>query len=259
MTAELVAAGVASVGVLVAAAWGLRVRAGRDPLGPRPAGPLPRTEKPLLLAFAAWIVAGLFLPGIARAAGLSTPQLQVLVQLVHAAIAFAILPAVLRDGPRPALPRRRLVAVGVAAGFVTFASAFAVSEALQAVYAAFAARAPEQEVVRIVRRASGLEALGMGVGAVVLAPFAEEVFFRGAMLPFLASALSVRNAVLVQGAIFGAIHVVAPDPALWPLALPLGLVGVICGWLYVRTGSLPVAILVHMVFNALFVMLIRVG
>ena len=79
---------------------------------------------------------------------------------------------------------------------------------------------------------------------------AEEVFYRGILLPALARAMPLRRALVVQALLFGFVHV-WQVPAAWPLSLALALVGWAAGWLYVRTGSLGAAILLHAVFNAL--------
>jgi membrane protease YdiL (CAAX protease family) len=256
---EVTAGAVTLLGLVIAAVWGIAVRAGRDPLGARPEGPLPRVEGPFLLAFVAWLVAQLGMGLLAPRAGLSRFDVTILLQLAHTAIALALLPAVLRGAPRPTLSGVRLVAVGIGAGLATYAVVFVVGQGLHALYALAGSKPPEQDVVTAVRAASGLPVVGMLVSAAVLAPFAEEVFFRGALLPLFAGAMSRRAAVAVQAAVFGGIHVALLPPATWPLALPLALVGAVTGWLYLRTASLPVAFLVHACFNVLNLAFIRAG
>jgi uncharacterized protein len=98
--------------------------------------------------------------------------------------------------------------------------------------------------------AQGLQLLAFALCAIVLAAFAEEVFFRGILLPFAARVVGIRAGLVVQAVMFAAVHLIG-DPGIWPLAVPLAVVGWVCGWLYVRTGSLAVPIVAHATFNAI--------
>ncbi len=82
--------------------------------------------------------------------------------------------------------------------------------------------------------------------AVVLAPLIEELLFRGLLLPVIEQWVrSSWLAVVISGVLFGLIHqrLYAHMPA-------LAVFGVILGYVYVRTRSLTLVILIHMVFNA---------
>jgi membrane protease YdiL (CAAX protease family) len=79
---------------------------------------------------------------------------------------------------------------------------------------------------------------------VVLAPFAEELFFRGALTGALAYRLGVFTP-LASGAIFGAAHL---EPRAFPA---LCILGVLLGWLYMRTRSLLPGMAVHAANNLL--------
>ena len=89
-------------------------------------------------------------------------------------------------------------------------------------------------------------------GAFALVPVGEEVLFRGILqtgfqklIPPRAGSLQHRwAAILAIGMLFGAVHSSTPQhiPALMVL-------GMLLGFLYERTGSLRVPILVHMLFN----------
>jgi len=85
------------------------------------------------------------------------------------------------------------------------------------------------------------------IEAVVLAPLAEEVFFRGIVQSFFRRALhSPRLAILLASAIFAAMHYNNEPqalPSLFALALALG-------YNYERTGRLISPILIHAIFNA---------
>jgi membrane protease YdiL (CAAX protease family) len=88
-------------------------------------------------------------------------------------------------------------------------------------------------------------------GTVLVAPFAEECFFRGILLTALSHFLGKRwLAVFVSAAVFGVIHAGgadSPQPHVVPTLIVLG--GVL-GVLYVRTGSLLAPIVLHALFNA---------
>ncbi len=87
------------------------------------------------------------------------------------------------------------------------------------------------------------------VGAVVLAPLAEEVFFRG----LLQSAIRARTrrpwaAILVASAFFALMHTSTPHALGGLFILAVGM-----GYNYERTGRLYPAILIHTIFNGVIV------
>ncbi len=96
-----------------------------------------------------------------------------------------------------------------------------------------------------------LRALAM-LSAGLLAPVGEELLFRGVLQTSLRRALPPRHgsrrhrwlAIFVVAVLFGAMHSATPQhvPALVAL-------GVILGFLYERTGSLTVPVLLHILFN----------
>lgn len=70
----------------------------------------------------------------------------------------------------------------------------------------------------------------MGVALIVLAPFGEELLFRGMLLRGLARRLRFWPSALISGAVFASSHFDAY--VLWPRALGLALTGVALAWLY---------------------------
>lgn len=108
------------------------------------------------------------------------------------------------------------------------------------------------------------------VSAVVTAPAAEELLFRGVLLGWLhrvmsrpgdlefsdpeaaadfGSAPSVRSGWMANGAVsvlFASLH--APQ---WPAPVPLFLLSLVLGWLYLRTGRLVASWALHAAFNGL--------
>ena len=82
----------------------------------------------------------------------------------------------------------------------------------------------------------------------ILAPLAEEVVFRGAILRTLLGIMSKKNhwvAIIISAAIFGVVHA---NLAQFINAL---LMGLLLGWMYYRTGSLVPGILLHWINNTM--------
>jgi CAAX protease family protein len=93
--------------------------------------------------------------------------------------------------------------------------------------------------------------VGIAVAAVlaivVLAPIAEELFFRGFFFAGLRSRWSLWPSALLSGAIFGLVHAPTGPTA----AIPLAGLGVGLAWLYNKTGSIYPCMLAHFLNNAL--------
>lgn len=86
---------------------------------------------------------------------------------------------------------------------------------------------------------------GFWIGAIVLAPVAEELFFRGLIQTFLGSHLPRRwMAILFSSVAFGLVHS-SQVQAIGALTL----LGVILGLAYERSGSLIPPMIIHAVFN----------
>lgn len=79
----------------------------------------------------------------------------------------------------------------------------------------------------------------------VIAPVAEEAFFRGLILPGLIARLGAGGAVIVSSALFAIAHLVPP------VIIPTFALGILLAILRLRFGSLWPPILLHASFNAL--------
>ena len=78
----------------------------------------------------------------------------------------------------------------------------------------------------------------------LLAPVVEEVVFRGAILRALLSSMQSKwGAICISAALFALIHF---NPAQTPHAL---LMGLLMGWLYMRTGSIVPGVVFHWANN----------
>jgi len=85
---------------------------------------------------------------------------------------------------------------------------------------------------------------------VVLAPVAEELFFRGFVLRGFLARYSVRKAVIASTVLFALLHL---NPWQGVMALPLG---ALFAWLFLRTGSLGPCILGHACANGLYLVIL---
>ena len=79
---------------------------------------------------------------------------------------------------------------------------------------------------------------------IVVAPILEEVIFRGLILSRLQRGFSARSAILLSSLVFGLVHVNFLG-ILYAFAL-----GLLLGFVFVRTRNIGNAIVLHMAFNA---------
>ncbi len=84
--------------------------------------------------------------------------------------------------------------------------------------------------------------------AVLLAPIAEELYFREALLMRVFERSGRPYALAVTSLLFGGLHVGAGGAALF---VSLSILGALLGWVRLRTGSIGAAIAVHALHNAL--------
>jgi len=92
--------------------------------------------------------------------------------------------------------------------------------------------------------------LTMLVMAGVVAPFAEELVFRGLLFPWLRTRLGVPAAVLLSALCFATLHGAA-------ILIPaLTVVGAAFAVIYQRCGSLWPAIVAHSVFNGIMIVVL---
>ena len=122
---------------------------------------------------------------------------------------------------------------------------------------------PPQEMADIIAGAdTPLLQVGLVIAAVVLAPLAEEIMFRGVLLTAL-ERRGRRFGLVVSSLVFAAVHLLGLDiEMLWQSALvvipPIFGLGLLLGWLTQRTGRLGPAIFLHSGWNMLaaFVLLL---
>jgi membrane protease YdiL (CAAX protease family) len=77
----------------------------------------------------------------------------------------------------------------------------------------------------------------------ILAPFFEELFFRGYFLSGLLQKVSFWNSIIISGLIFGIIH---HDPG---KLIHLSILGMVLGYSRIKSGSILVPMLTHFLIN----------
>jgi uncharacterized protein len=116
-------------------------------------------------------------------------------------------------------------------------------------YTTFIAK-PEQEDLAddLGFNVSVFGAIASGILIVVVAPIAEEIFFRGFFFGGLRTRVRFAWAAAISGAFFGAVHLSTGDIA---VAGQLAALGILLAWLYEEHGSLLPPMCVHLVNNGL--------
>jgi membrane protease YdiL (CAAX protease family) len=101
------------------------------------------------------------------------------------------------------------------------------------------------------------ESIASVVLAVLVAPVAEELYFRGILFRSLRDRHGFWIGAIVSGLIFGVVHYV---PAPWQdfmlLQSIMVFTGIALAWIYERRGTLVADIAAHMAFNAVGIVLI---
>ena len=86
--------------------------------------------------------------------------------------------------------------------------------------------------------------------AVIIAPFCEEVFFRGFVFPGLRHGMPLGWAIIISSLLFGVAHA---DPGSFPVLFVLGLALAFLRW---RTQSIWPCIMLHMLNNGIAALVI---
>ena len=80
---------------------------------------------------------------------------------------------------------------------------------------------------------------------VIAAPIMEEMLFRGIVLESVRSRYGSFRAIIISAAVFGLIHIIPQQ------VINAFLVGIVLGFIYVKTESLTSVIILHAINNAL--------
>lgn len=102
---------------------------------------------------------------------------------------------------------------------------------------------PTDSFIRLIENVIGLDAFSV-IAAVVAAPILEELLMRGIILDGFLKRYSPAKSILWSAVIFGVFHL-NPWQAVGAFAI-----GLLLGWLYWKTKSLTLCILLHAANNA---------
>jgi len=149
------------------------------------------------------------------------------------------------------LPRLTRTSVGIGGalglGLLTFMAALPVVYGIAYVESLIFGELPAQSMVeKIAEGGPGVRELVFL--AVAVAPFLEEVIFRGLFFCGLRRTRSPRVALYFSACLFGLVHAEPPVAI-----LPMVALGLFLGWLMERTGSLLACFVAHAAFNLLSV------
>jgi hypothetical protein len=115
----------------------------------------------------------------------------------------------------------------------------------------------DQGVVETLRDSTGAKLAVLAAYAVIVAPLAEEVLFRGLLLRALQRRFGATAAVVVSALVFGVVHWLLDPAAGTAVVVPaLVVFGLVAGRFAVRSASLSRPILLHVGFNLLTVVLL---
>jgi uncharacterized protein len=110
---------------------------------------------------------------------------------------------------------------------------------------------PPQQIEAVLRSVTRLpQVLAIVFAATVLAPVAEELFYRGMIYPLFRKHLGPFGGSILAGMIFGLAH--------WDLwrALPLAIGGALLCYIYEKTDSVLVPMVAHGVWNGFMCLVI---
>lgn len=168
--------------------------------------------------------------------------------LIIATLLFVALPDALPHWPiLPSEGLGRSILLGVGLAFPAWIAVSIVAAVAAAVLQQLGIQ-PEPEVSQqVINVANPVIAV---IATVIVAPLAEETFFRGVAFTAWAREYGFRRALIASALLFAAIH-----GSLVAL-LPIFGLGIALALLYRRTGSLPASMAMHATFNAISVALV---
>ena len=161
----------------------------------------------------------------------------------------------------PTRPTVATIFTGLGAGFIALAViAFGLGNVLQLIAAALESELPEvQEGFRELATEESAAPL-LVFGAVIVGPFAEELFYRGMLFTALRRRLPLWPAMGLSGVLFGLSHLQTTLEGYLLVLIIIIPLGMFLAWIYERRGSLVVPVLAHATFNLVqIVFLIRTG
>lgn len=113
--------------------------------------------------------------------------------------------------------------------------------------------APDDAAEKLGGDSGALGMLAFAILVAVIAPIAEEIFYRGMVFRALANGVGIWLGAIISGVLFGAVHVDSVDGDRLLQVVPLGLLGIFFAILYAWSGTLFAPIALHATNNALAV------
>lgn len=256
--AVLVAAGIATILMLITAGWfGRRLdRVERDLAG---APVALRARLGWILAFATSVAAGSFgLAGAGLGAGAAhyadLRQGALLAALVYTTVAAELGAVLFLTGGQASrlgmkVPDLRWALLGACGAPVILG----LSAAWEILLTAVGHPPQPQDVISVLSTLSpALQAAGaLAIG--VVSPFLEEVLFRGVWFARLEPQIGAPRTILLTGLCFGLLHLSSP----WAVPI-LAAMGLTLGWLRARSGSIWPGVILHGLNNTIAIVLVLV-
>ncbi len=226
-------------------------------LSPSPAPPIPCPRSPFFdysdfffflgLALASILVAVLLVRAARILIPISMPVQLLLVQSAWYFLAFGSLAALFRiryDRPFWRSLGWRPVAFSVMSGAVLAGPVLALGVGVLG----SALRTPNIELPFEQMLSSRATVILLGLVVVILGPFAEELAFRGFLMPLLIRSLGAAAGIVLAGVIFGSIHGYEYRWS-WQYMALISLVGCVLGWAKYKTQSTVTSACMHATFN----------
>ena len=149
----------------------------------------------------------------------------------------------------------RQLAIGCALGIVTWVAISVAAAAVQALLSRFGIElGGQQEVVSLATQVSPAVAI---LAIAVLAPIAEELFFRGLVFNAWEREHGTRRALLGSALLFSAAHIAGGGGI--PTLVITFVLGLILGLVYARTRTITTTIGIHAFFNLTTLALLFLG
>jgi uncharacterized protein len=232
-----------------------------DPIGltpiPDPQPPIPSPRSPFFdysdlfffvgFALASIVIAVVLVRGARLLAPISTPVQLLLVQTVWYAILFGALAALFRvryDRPFWRSLDFRPIPFASLTGAILAGPVLALLVGLLG----SALRTPEINLPFEQMLGSRATTVFLGLVVVILGPIAEELAFRGFLMPLLIRSLGAAAGIVLTGIVFGSIHGYEYRWS-WQYMLLISVVGCAFGWAKYKTQSTVTSAFMHATFN----------
>ncbi|MGI5891960.1 MAG: CPBP family intramembrane glutamic endopeptidase [Bacillota bacterium] len=135
------------------------------------------------------------------------------------------------------------IKIGITRGLVIYLMTMIVSAVITILFPQD--RTTQQIVQLVLQQSNPIVRFGLVLGAVVLAPIGEEVFFRGILFTLLKNKLGKWCGVIISSAIFAALHF-----DIWAF-MPIFIGSIILCLLYHKYGNICINILAHATWNGI--------